>query len=153
MTFLRHRRDSEEIARTPAMDRFFGYLDRLGEGQLLALAAAWQAVDEETRDDAWAAVRAVAAEYRLEHGVDAIRDRALHWAMRGDNRPPLYHMADDDLAHAQIRQGAAAALVDTALGIALARRLDPGNRATLLEPWESAIGSLEAIGFSSEELG
>lgn len=150
MAFLRRRSDAEDIAETAAMDRFIDQLDRLDDGQLLALTAAWRAVDEETRDDAWTAVRATAARLRLTHGVDAVRERAMRWAMRADNRPPLYHVVADDVLHNQIRADAAGALVDTALGIALGMRLDPGSRATLLSPWESAIGSLESIGLKPD---
>jgi hypothetical protein len=122
------------------LDAFDERLDRLDQAQLLGLRAAWHAISAETHETAWAAVRRVAKAQQFQADVDLIRDRAMHWATRGDNRPPVYHIAMDDEMVNQVRAGAAAAIVDAALAMALEPWLPPDAHATLIAPWERVVG-------------
>ncbi len=131
------------------VDAFIRRLDRLDQGQLLALRAAWRAIPRETHEEQWALVRGIAKSHRIEADVDGVRERAMHWAMRGDNRPPLYHIAMDDEMAGQIRATAAAAIVDAALALTLREWLPRGAYAVLAGPWESVVGPLAAVAPSS----
>ena len=127
------------------LDAFVGRLDHLDQTQLLALRAAWHAIPAETHEAAWAAVRGVAKAQRWQADVDEVRDRAMHWATRGDNRPPLYHLAMDDETLNQVRASAAAAIVDAALALALGQWLPRDAHTTLASPWEYAVGPLGIV--------
>lgn len=124
------------------LDTFVARLDRLDQAELLGLRASWHAISAETHQTAWAAVRRVAKAQKMEVDVDLIRDHAMHWATRGDNRPPIYHLAMDDEMLNQVRASAAAAIVDTALAMALEPWLPRDAHATLIGPWERVVGPL-----------
>jgi hypothetical protein len=140
MGFL--HREKPSAAFDDLLDSFLARLDHLDQSQLLALRASWHAISAETHESAWEAVRGVAKAQKLQADVDLIRDSAMHWATRGDNRPPIYHLAMDDEMLNQIRSGAAEAIVDAALAVALGPWLPPDARATLIGPWERAVGPL-----------
>lgn len=124
----------QDLSETEAVDRFIDSLDFLNQEQLLGMTAAWRSADKQAREDAWTKVRATAAMAGLSKDVDHVRDRAMHWADRGTNVPTPYTLNRDD-AWLQVRQGAAPAIVDAALAIALGNRLDEATRDVLLGPW------------------
>lgn len=124
------------------LDMFVARLDHLDQAQLLGLRASWHAISAESHEAAWAAVRRVAKAQKLQADVDLIRDRAMHWATRGDNRPPLYHLAMDDEMLNQVRAGAAEAIVDAALALTLGPWLPRDAHATLIAPWDRVVGPL-----------
>jgi hypothetical protein len=126
------------LEESEVLDRFIDSLDRLDEGKLMALVAAWGATARKDHEAAWAEVRRVAADDGLEHDVEAIRDRALGWAYRGSNIPamPYSLKAEDDWV--RLRRDAAPGLVDAALAVALGHRLGASAREILLGPWLSA---------------
>jgi hypothetical protein len=62
--------------------------------------------------------------------IDEIRERAMAWASHGDDGMP-YAFGDNEM-WAQLKNEAAGAVVDIALGIALGDRLDEQTRETLL---------------------
>ncbi len=121
------------------LDRFLASLDGLGETDLLNLAAGWNGVDRSARDDAWTAALAAAAKAGLTEAVQKARRSALDWATRGTNFPwPDAGYMEN--MKAQIRRGAAPALADAAVALALGDRLDPQSADTLLGPWRAVRG-------------
>jgi hypothetical protein len=141
------RKQGIDLLDTPEMDAFFTKLDRLDEGQLLALSAAWNAVDEVEHQDAWAAVRAVGAEQGLSDQIDSVRGAALTWTNRDSDMVPYSQMGRPNSLWTQLKRGASEAIVDAALAIALGSRLavslgsrlDDSAHDTLIGPWLAAI--------------
>jgi hypothetical protein len=127
-----HALDSDEL------DAFFEALGHADETELLRMRAAWQAVGTRAHEEAWEAVRAVAARDDLSKEVGRVRDRAMAWASKG-NDLAAYQIANSSM-WAQIKLEAEEAIVDVALGIALGDRLDQRSRETLL----AAAGGGEA---------
>jgi hypothetical protein len=137
------RKRGVDLLDTPEMATFFARLDRLDDGQLLALRAAWGAIDEAEHQDAWTAVRAVGAEHGLSDEIDRVRAAALAWATDIINlslwAPPK--------PRTHLKREAEEALVDAALAIALGSRLavslgsrlDVAAHDTLIGPWLAAI--------------
>lgn len=119
-----HALDSDEL------DAFFEALGHADETELLRMRAAWQAVGTSAHEEAWEAVRTVAARDGLTREVGRVRDRAMAWASKGSDLA-AYQIANSSM-WAQIKLEAEEAIVDIALGIALGDRLDDRTRDTLL---------------------
>ena len=127
------------------LDRFIDSLDALDETDLLNLAASWGALDKSKHEDAWTHVVAAAAKAGLTERVEEARQSALGWATRGTNFPwPDAGYMEN--MKAQIRRGAAPALADAAVAIALGERLDRESADTLLGPWRAISGDSEPAG-------
>ncbi len=130
MAFLRGYRpnplDTDELL------AFFESLNHADRVELLRLGAAWEAVDKQAHEEAWAAVRAVGKRDGLSKEIDEIRERAMRWASHGDDGV-TYAFGSDGL-WTQLKNEAAGAVVDIALGIALGDRLDERTREILLAP-------------------
>ena len=133
-----HRRGTNLID-TPEMSVFFEQLDHLNETQLLGLRAAWQAIDGGSRQEAWAAVRAVGVADGLTREIDRVRNKALGWVSRGTNVAP--YSFSDPITWQQTKLEAGEAIVDAALAVALGSRLDEASRSVLIEPWLRATGA------------
>lgn len=59
----------------------------------------------------------------------------MHWSERGSNLPQRPYSLLSEEEWLELRRGAAEALVDAALAIALGDRLSEATRQTLLAPW------------------
>lgn len=116
---------------TPQMDTFFARLDGLNQAEVQALTAVWHSVGKQAHEDAWLAIRAIAARDGLSKEIDRVRDTALDRASRGTNNVGYTVI---DLAR-QTRIEAGPAIVDAAVATALGSRLDPVTRELLIEPW------------------
>jgi hypothetical protein len=124
----------------PDLDGFLASLDALRETDLLTLAAGWSGADRRAHEDAWTRVVAAAAANGMTDRVRAARQAALDWAIKGTNFPwPDAGYMEDMKLH--IRRGAAPALADAAVAIALGDRLDSESADTLLAPWRSLAGA------------
>jgi hypothetical protein len=124
------------------LDRFLASLDALDETDLLTLAAGWNGAEKSAHEDAWTRVVAVAAATGMTERVRAARQAALDWAIKGTNFPwPDAGYMEDMKLH--IRRGAAPALADAAVAIALGDKLDRESADTLLGPWRSLPGASE----------
>ena len=144
MGLLHRSREVENIAESEPVDRFFEYLEHAEADLLLALSAAWRAVEEQAREEAWTRVHDAAKRTRTERGVETVRDRAMHWAGRsGYSYGEITAYGGGQPLWGDVRRQAAPALVDAAVAIALGRRLDSASREVLLGPWIAATG-LEA---------
>jgi hypothetical protein len=126
------RRKGPNLVDTDEMDAFFDQLDRMTQVQLLAMQAAWQSVRREEHESAWAAVRAVGASEGLAKEISRVRDKAMAWALRGENTIPYWGDNDN---HVRIKRDAEEAVVDAALAVALGSRLDAEPYDTLIAPW------------------
>jgi hypothetical protein len=120
------------------MGHFFGGLDRLDQGQLMALRAAWSAVDQAQHEDAWAVVRAVGEGQGLTREIGRVRDTAMAWTTRSRNAVPYYQGGNDEMVWQQLKIEAGEAIVDAALAIALGFRLDGATHDLLMGPWLAA---------------
>ncbi|MGD0247682.1 MAG: hypothetical protein ABSB75_01375 [Candidatus Limnocylindrales bacterium] len=127
------RKRGVNLVDTPEMDAFFARLDRLNEAQLLAMRAAWLSGDRRTHEDAWKAVRIVGKRDGLTKEIGRVRDRALAWSTRGDDACP--YAFRDARPWAQAKMGAAEAITDVALAMALGDRLDEQTHRTLMATW------------------
>ena len=128
-----------DLLDTPEMNVLFLRLDRLNEGQLLALKAAWHAVSQAEHEEAWAAVRAVIASEGLDKEIDRVRGAALAWTNRASDIAPYSTSGRPDRMLTQIKREAGAAVVDAALATALGARLDGAAYDTMMGPWRSAL--------------
>jgi hypothetical protein len=126
------RRKGPNLVDTDEMDAFFDQLDRMTQVQLLAMQAAWQSVRREEHESAWAAVRAVGASEGLAKEIDRVRDKAMAWALRGENTIPYWGDNDN---HVRTKRDTEEAVVDAALAVALGSRLDTEAYDTLIAPW------------------
>jgi hypothetical protein len=145
------RKRGVDLLDTPEMAVFFAKLDHFQDGQLLAMRAAWGAIDEAEHEDAWTAVRAVGAEQGLSKEIDRVRAAALAWTARSNDIPPYSTMGRPSSMWAQLKREAGEAIVDAALAIALGSRLaislgsglDVTAHDTLIGPW---LAATEAAG-------
>ena len=126
------RRKGPNLVDTDEMDAFFDQLDRMTQVQLLAMQAAWQSVRREEHESAWAAVRAVGASEGLAKEIDRVRDKAMAWALRGENTIPYWGDNDN---HVRTKRDTEEAVVDAALAVALGSRRDTEAYDTLIAPW------------------
>jgi hypothetical protein len=135
-----------DLLDTPEMATFFEQLDRLDQGQLLAMRAAWRAVDEPEHKDAWAAVRAVGEEQGLGDEIDSVRGAAISWTTRNSDIFQ-YPLGRPSSVWMQLKGEASEPVVDAALAIALGSRLatslgcrlDQTAHDTLIGPWLAAV--------------
>lgn len=127
-------RKGVDLTKTPEIRAFFARLDLLDDGQLMGLRAAWNGIDRQRHEEAWAAVRAVGASQGLARQISRVRDRALDWSSRGRTRPS-YDPTSVSLTREQAKLDAAAPIVDAAIATALGDRLEPRARETLIGPW------------------
>ena len=134
--------DKQAAIETEALDDFLSDLDDLGQGELLALDAAWRGADPIARRTAWLGASRAAQKHGLAREIEAVCDQTMHWATRGDNRPPLYHIVGDDIGWLRLRTAAAPALVDAAVAIAMAPYLNERDREILLEPWDCVMAAV-----------
>jgi hypothetical protein len=125
------------------LERFFAALDSVQEGQLMVLTAMGRNLNRAEHDEAWKEVRRAADANGVLREVQAIGDRAMHWASRGTNIPPLQPIPGDHETWVATRMQAAPAIVDAAVAIALGGLLDQASREILLGPWLVATGSPE----------
>src|ERR1035437_8106405 len=116
------RRRGANLIDTPETDGFFARLDPLNQEQLLSMRAAWQSTSRSAHEDAWTTVRAVAARGGLGKEIDRVRAKAMGWSTRGTDAIP--YQLNNDFTWRQIKAEAGEAIVDAALAIALAARLD-----------------------------
>jgi hypothetical protein len=121
-----------------AIDAFFGALDRLDMERLTRLRSAWHSITREAHEAAWAEVNAVAAEEGLSWQIDRLRNRALAWTQRGSPSPG--RSLPDYQIWIETKIGAAEAIVDAALAVALGDRLGASTRTVLLGPWIGVAG-------------
>jgi len=128
--------DTEEMA------VFFERLDHVNQEQLLSMRAAWHSTSREAHEEAWAAVRAVGAREGLTKEIDRVRKKALGWVLRGTNAVPFFHR-NDDVSWQQAKMEASEAIVDAALAVALAARLDERAHDSLMGPWLRAMDVTE----------
>jgi hypothetical protein len=135
------RKQGVDLLDTPEMGVFFGRLDHLDQAQLMALRAAWRAVDEAQHEDAWAVVRAVGEGQGLSKEVGRVRDTAMAWTARSRNAVPFYQGGNDEMVWQQLKIEAGGAIVDAALAIALGFRLDGATHDALMGPWLAATES------------
>jgi hypothetical protein len=129
------RRRGADLLDTAEMDAFFARLNRMNEVHLLGLRAAWQAIDRREHEDAWTAVRVVGASQGLAREIDRVRKKAIGWTTRGSSTVPYNRMFDNE-GWQQVKMEAGEAIVDAALAVALAGRLDAHSREILIGPWE-----------------
>ena len=134
------RRKGPNLVDTDELDAFFDRLDRMTQVQLLALQAAWKATSREDHESAWTAVRAAGAGEGLAKEIDRVRDKAMGWALHGENSIP--YMGDND-NHVRVKRDAEEAVVDAALAVALGSRLDADAHDTLIGPWLRATEAFE----------
>jgi hypothetical protein len=140
------RKRGVDLLDTPEMAGFFAKLDRLEDGQLLALRAAWGAIDEAEHDGAWTAVRAVGADQGLSKEIDRVRAAALAWTTRNSDIYQYSQVGRPSTLWTQLKREAGEAIVDAALAIALGSRLaislgsrlDVTAHDTLIGPWLAA---------------
>lgn len=126
------RKRGVNLVDTPEMYAFIARLDRLNEAQLMAMRAAWSAIDRDEHEVAWAEVRAVGAREGLRKEIGRVRNKAMAWASRGRNTIPYW--GDNDNRQ-RIWLEAEEAIVDAALAVALGDRLDAQTREILMAPW------------------
>jgi hypothetical protein len=123
---------------SPAFADYLQALDHVTEGQLLAMAAAFKAIDRAEHERSWGDVRAVGQRDGLDKEVERVRAKALAWTARGTNVAAMGGFRYmDDIGWASLKHEAAEPIVDAALAIALGDRLTPQTRATLLAGWEA----------------
>ena len=134
------RRKGPNLVDTDELDAFFDQLDRLTQVELLAMHASWQAIAREEHESAWAAVRAVGAGEGLAKEIDRVRNKAMAWALRGENSIPYWGDNDN---HVRVKREAEEAIVDAALAVALGSRLDADAHDTLIGPWLRATDACE----------
>jgi hypothetical protein len=125
------------------VERFFAALDGVRESQLMVLTAMGRNLDRAEHEEAWKEVRRAADANGILREVQAIGDRAMHWASRGTNIPPLQPVPGDHELWVATRMQAAPAIVDAAVAIALGNLLDEASREILLGPWLVATGRPE----------
>ena len=114
------------------------YLDR---GELLALAGA-QKQQQAARRAAWRAVEDVAASRDGGRSLDRLRHEVAAWATRlgaivGDEAGSGLA----DLMLADVRKAAAPTVLDAAAALMFQEDLSESDRAVLLDPWLSVIGT------------
>ena len=136
------RRTAISLLDTEELAVFFESLDHLIEEQLLGMRAAWNATSREAHEEAWAAVRAVGVRESLTKEIDRVRKKALAWVLRGSNAVPFFHR-NDDVSWQQAKMEASEAIVDAALAVALAARLDERAHDSLMGPWLRAMDVTE----------
>jgi hypothetical protein len=134
------RRKGPDLVDTDELDAFFDQLDRLTQIQLLAMQAAWKSIAREEHESAWVAVRAAGASGGLAKEIDRVRDKAMAWALRGENSIPYWGDNDN---HVRVKREAEEAVVDAALAVALGSRLDADAHDTLIGPWLRATEAVE----------
>jgi hypothetical protein len=122
----------------PAFQDFFEALDHLNDGQLMAMAAAFQGTPRDEHERAWSAVRSVGERDGLAKEIERVRAKALGWASKGSNIVLMVGSGIDDIGWAQMKHEAAEPIVDAALAVALGDRLDEAARGTLLAGWTAA---------------
>ena len=120
------------------IEDFFDGLETLNEAQLLRIASAWDARDQQAHEDAWTQAVARAAVGGLTVEMEDARTAAAAWATRGSNAPWPYGLAMED-TWLQMRRQVGPALADAAVAIFLGDALDEAARRTLLGPWLSAV--------------
>lgn len=118
------------------LDDFLEALPALETGALLELTAAHGAIDLDTLEAARAAVEAAARRAHRTNDIDRLRDDITRWATT-PNESARWTAAMDpaDLFSADVRRGAAAALVDVASALLLGGALDSAARECLLGAW------------------
>ena len=114
------------------------YLDR---GELLALAGAQQK-EQVARRAAWRAVENAAASRDGGRSLDRLRHEVAAWATRlgaivGDEAGSGLA----DLMLADVRKAAAPTVLDAAAALLYQDDLSESDRAVLLDPWLSVIGT------------
>jgi hypothetical protein len=124
-----------DLLDTPEMNRFFIRLDRLDEGQILALGAAWHGITEARHESAWTMVRALAEREELTNEIDRVRGAALAWTSRATTIAQYAVDGRPVSMWAQIKIEASEAVVDAALAIALGTSLDGAAYDVLIGPW------------------
>jgi hypothetical protein len=117
------------------------FLDRirgLGEGEALALSAAWQAQDGGRRRLAWRALRRAVAQMDLDDALEAAQSSIRSWSNRAQ---PLAGYGDptggSGLMRAQVMREAAPALVDAVSALVVGGMLDGADFEALYGPFRS----------------
>jgi hypothetical protein len=123
-----------------ALDELVARLPNLDRGTLLALAAAHDGPDPD-RERAWDDARVVVRRERMEQDLDRLRDDVGRWATRlGAVTGQEAGSGMTELLLADVRRGAAPAVLDAATALLLGDRLTEADREALLRPWRQVVG-------------
>jgi hypothetical protein len=125
-----------------ALGRFFARVERLTDGELLALIAAADPDVRVIRRDAMRTAETAAKEAGLARQLDQIRDRIVAWAIdRGPATGHLPGLAMGETLEGDLRRRAAPELIGAAFAIALGDQLPPESSHALLAAWGAAVGA------------
>ena len=124
------------------LEELLRMLPSLEEDELLAVSAAYQGADAETRDAARAAASAAAHQHGLVDALDRLQGSIIQWA--GSDIPPsavfTFAPFQSQRLLGDLRRQAVPPLLDAAAALLLKDAISAADRATLLAPIEAAAG-------------